>query len=324
MSFDMRLYQKRGWFHVEVSRDKSRALKTRDAREAAAIFREMKRAQLEGKLIDLTGVKRVTLKDFTEWYLKDREGQVSHETLKKDALSLKLLSEVIPPSTLIQTVDINKFKTTWRKVHPETTTTTINGYLRHIKAALRYGVREKIITDAPTVKFYKASEALPRVLAPEKIKSIFAKAEPADLMFYQFLLWTGCRRSEALNLLWQDVHLDKQVCRVTGKGSRERIVPLHQSVIDTLLPVKKDIGKVFKQYFKDTWSKRFHLLAKSCGIDARLHDLRHSAATYMLASGIDLRAVQAILGHASISTTTIYADVLTDLKVKSINRMKIE
>jgi site-specific recombinase XerD len=324
MSYDMRLYQKRGWYHVQIDRQKSRALKTRDAREASAIFREMKRAQLEGKLIDLTGVKRVTLKDFTEWYLRERKGTVSRETLKKDALSLKLLAEVIPPPTLIQSVDISKFKKIWKQTHPETTTTTINGYLRHIKAALRYGVSEKVISDAPKVKFYKAAEALPRVLTPEQIKAIFAKADPSDLMFYQFLLWTGCRRSEALNLLWTDVHLDKQVCRVTGKGSRERIVPLHQSVIDTLLPAKKDIGKVFKQYFKDTWSKRFHLLAKSCGIDARLHDLRHSAATYMLASGIDLRAVQAILGHASISTTTIYADVLTDLKVKSINRMKIE
>ncbi|MFA5322816.1 MAG: tyrosine-type recombinase/integrase [Smithella sp.] len=57
---------------------------------------------------------------------------------------------------------------------------------------------------------------------------------------------------------------------------------------------------------------------------ARLHDLRHSAATYMLASGIDIRDVQSILGHAQISTTTIYADVLDGMKIKAINKMKIE
>lgn len=91
-----------------------------------------------------------------------------------------------------------------------------------------------------------------------------------------------------------------------------------------LEPIKKDIGKVFKQYYRDTWSKRFHETAQTCGIDARLHDLRHSAATYMLASGIDIREVQAILGHAQISTTMIYADVLEEMKVRAINKMKIK
>jgi site-specific recombinase XerD len=65
-------------------------------------------------------------------------------------------------------------------------------------------------------------------------------------------------------------------------------------------------------------------LASSCGIDARLHDLRHSAATYMLASSIDIREVQAILGHAQISTTTIYADVLDAMKIRAIQKMRIE
>lgn len=321
---DMRLFKRGAWFWVEVARNDRRPLKTKDEKEAKALIRAMEKAQLEGKLIDISGVKRITLKEFAEIYIKDREGHVSPETIKKDVLSFRLLSEVIKSSTPIQTINIKKFTDTWRTIHPNTTTTTINGYLRHLKAAFKWGIYEKIIDEAPKIKMYKAKEALPRVLSPDHIKAIFEKAPADDLGYYTFLLWTGCRRSEGLTLTWDRVNLERQVARVTGKGNKERIVPLHDEIIRQLEPVKKDIGKVFSQYHKDTWSKRFHHAASLAGINARLHDLRHSAATYMLASGIDVREVQAILGHSQISTTTIYADVLEAMKVKAIHKMKIE
>lgn len=71
-------------------------------------------------------------------------------------------------------------------------------------------------------------------------------------------------------------------------------------------------GYVFAQWHPDTLSKRFHALALQCGIFAQLHDLRHSVATYMLMSNIDIRTVQEILGHASISTTMIYTHVVSE------------
>lgn len=65
-------------------------------------------------------------------------------------------------------------------------------------------------------------------------------------------------------------------------------------------------GLVFAQWHPDTLSKRFHAIAVDCGIKARLHDLRHSAVTYMLLSGIDIATVKAIVGHAHIATTMLY------------------
>lgn len=170
----------------------------------------------------------------------------------------------------------------------------------------------------------KEAGRLPRVLLPDQIKSIMDKSPDDERRFYTFLLWTGCRRSEALNITWDRINLDRQTAKVIGKGNKERMVPLHEEVVKMLEPIKKDIGKVFLQIHRDTWSKRFHASALAAGFSARLHDLRHSAATYMLASGIGLREVQLILGHAQISTTTIYADVLEDMKVRAINKMKIE
>jgi hypothetical protein len=86
MSFDMRLFQKRGWFHVEISRNKSRSLGTKDEQKAKAIFKAMEKARIKGKLLDLDKVKRITLSDFTKEYIsyRDNLSDLSIETIKKD------------------------------------------------------------------------------------------------------------------------------------------------------------------------------------------------------------------------------------------------
>lgn len=325
MKFDMRLFKRGKWWWAEVSRNDRRPLKTKDEQEAKALVRAMEKERIKGRLFDLTKEKRVTLGEFKDFYMAYREGldDLSPKTLKKDELSLNLLLQVFPSSTLIQTIDFNQFKKTWLSVG-DAKKITINGYMRHLKIAFKWALKKGFIKKLPEFTMYRLGVSLPRVLAPDQIKAIFEKAPADDLRFYTFLLWTGCRRSEGLNLSWPDCHLDQQKAKVTGKGNKERMVPLHGEVIKSLYPIKRDIGKVFKQYHPDTWSKRFHNIARSAGIDARLHDLRHSAATYMLASGIDVREVQVILGHAQISTTTIYADVLDSMKIKAINKMEIK
>lgn len=321
----MRLFQKRGIYYVEIARGKKRSLRTSDEKEAAAVFRELKREQIKGKLFQLDKIKRLPLSDFTLIYLKYREGNVSQQTLRKDALSLKLLAEAISPATLIQSLSSNKFEDFKRICRSRrASNVTINGYLRHIKSALTYALDEGLIEKKPKFKMYPESNHLPRVLSPESINAIFAKMTPDDLRYFTFELWTGCRRNEGLHLEWQYVNLDKCTATVKGKGDKQRMVPLMPPVIAALRPIKKDIGRVFVQYHPDTLSKKFHAYALSCGIKARLHDLRHSAATYMLKSGIDLRVVQSILGHAQLSTTMIYTHVIDDIKQAEMKKMRIE
>ena len=97
MASKMRLFKRRGWFHVEIARNKSRALKTKSEQEAKAIFREMKKAQLKGKLLELDKVNRIMLSEFKKEYVKHREGlkDLSDETIKKDKAG-------------IQTADVHK------------------------------------------------------------------------------------------------------------------------------------------------------------------------------------------------------------------------
>ena len=84
------------------------------------------------------------------------------------------------------------------------------------------------------------------------------------------------------------------------------------------------MGPVFPPWYPDTVSKWFHALALSCGVNARLHDLRHSAVTYMLKSGISIQVVKEIVGHTDLSTTMIYSHVLDDVIAEEMQKMRVE
>ena len=226
MSFEMRLFKKRGIYTVEISRNKKRSLGTRDEKQATAIFREMKKEQLRGKLFDLEKVKRLPLSDFTKDYLKYRDGNVSPQTLKKDALSLKLLAEAISPTIVIQSLNKDKIEEFKRICKArKASNITINGYLRHIKSALTYALDEGLIKKKPKFKMYPEPDNLPRVLMPEAIDAIFTKMKETDVddwRYFTFQLWTGCRRNEGLKLDWQNCNLDKAKAKVRGKGDKEK------------------------------------------------------------------------------------------------------
>lgn len=329
MKEPMRLFWKRGWAHVEVERGKSKALRTKNKQEAEAIFREMRKEWLRGRLFQLENYKKMSLKEFRDFYIENGRTGISPWTVKKDALSLKLLGDVIGDSTQMRAVNkerIEEFKRAClaRKATP----VTINGYLRHIKVALNYAAEEKIIEKVSKIKMLPVNVPLPRVLSPEEIEKLLKKAREADLdlwRYIMFFLWTGARRREAIRLRWKDCKLDDEFCELKDtKGKKDRRVPLMEAVINALRPIQRDLGPVFKQVHADVLSHQVQTLLKACGIKARLHDFRHSAATYMLNSGIPIQVVKEILGHANLSTTQTYTHVLDDIKMREMRKLKFE
>lgn len=324
----MRLYQRGGWWYAEFSRGKAKTLKTRDEATAAAIFKEMEKEYLRGRLIKLDG-SRLSLSEFSTEYEKHRPG-VSKWTVKKDALSLKLLREAIG-NIQLRALSASKIKEfcgvcLTRGAKPQ----TVNGYLRHIKAALTYALDESLIEKKPKIKMVpeKKADLAERIIPPKTIQAIIGAAAVDDQDFGRYLtvlLWTGARRREILSLQWQDVDIDRRSALLTRtKGNRDRRVPLLPAAIQALKPYQKDIGPVFPSWHPDTVSKWFHSIARKCGVDARLHDLRHSAVTYMLNSGIDIRVVQKIVGHANLSTTMIYSHLLDDVAAKEMQKYRLK
>ena len=115
------------------------------------------------------------------------------------------------------------------------------------------------------------------------------------------------------------------MCRLIGKGDKERTIPLLPEALN-VIGNRKDIGYVFIHWNDlSKYTKAFKKIARACGVeDVHLHRLRHTAGTQMLKSGIPLEVVQKMLGHEDISTTQIYAKVVQDLLKKQMQKLKLE
>lgn len=151
------------------------------------------------------------------------------------------------------------------------------------------------------------------------------EVELRDRVLFTMIYACGLRVSEAANLTWKDVHIDERYVRIIGKGDKERIVPFFKKLIKDLEIYKlrywekyaKDDHVFVSQRGKQLTTRGIQYLmqkhADAIGMTMKVHPhmLRHSFATHMLDNGADIRIVQELLGHASLSTTQIYTHVST-------------
>lgn len=189
--------------------------------------------------------------------------------------------------------------------------------------AIRYGDR----ADNPTslIDAPKLPRPLPKALSESEIEALLAAGqgdEPTDLMdraILELMYATGLRASELAGLTMLDVNTRQGALRVVGKGGRERLIPIAHAALVALEdwlairdPVAADTvfissrgGPLSRQQL---W-RRIKAIAGRAGLNkdrVSPHVLRHSFATHLLNHGADLRALQLLLGHASLSTTQIY------------------
>lgn len=148
-----------------------------------------------------------------------------------------------------------------------------------------------------------------------------------DKAIFEALYSTGCRISEMIAAKWGEIDFDHGTLVVTGKGSKQRLVILGQPALEALRRLRKcvsetvpdradDASAVFLSDRMSRLSSRFverrmkrYLAEAGLPTDLTPHKLRHSFATHLLDAGADLRSVQEMLGHASLSTTQIYTHV---------------
>lgn len=204
-----------------------------------------------------------------------------------------------------------------------------------VRSLHRFLVAESYAEGDPTaaLEVPKRAQGLPKALSVEDTLRLLETPDRAnplgirDAALLEFLYASGSRVSEAVQLDLTDVELDERVAVVTGKGNKQRIVPLGRpavAAIEAYLPVRLDLrgsrrdrehlfvnargGGLSRQGAWQIVKKN----ARTAGLDDAAvspHVLRHSAATHMIEGGADLRTVQEMLGHASISTTQIYTRV---------------
>jgi integrase/recombinase XerC len=210
------------------------------------------------------------------------------------------------------------------------TKTSMGRKLSSLRAYFKYLLRHKLITKDPAggIRNPKQEKRHPQVLNVDQAVALMeARVDPdpeglRDVALAELLYGSGLRISEAIGLDLNDV--DSDVIRVTGKGSKERIVPLSDAAVER---IRRYMGqrhaflhdnyaeqalflssRAGKRLDRRQANRIVAKLAKLAGLpkDVHPHMLRHSFATHMLEAGADLRSVQELLGHENLTTTQRY------------------
>lgn len=203
--------------------------------------------------------------------------------------------------------------------------------LHVISSFFSYLIRRRILNSNPMefITMPRASKPLPRVLSLNEVDMLSESLKgdsPYDLRNYamqQLLFASGLRVGELVSLNIGDIDFDMREVRVTGKGNKQRVVPVGREALRALkeyLKVRDTFKPVNNAFFVNrdgtrlstrSVSAKIRKAAQKCGLDGKVtpHKLRHSFATQMMGNGADLRMVQEMLGHAALGTTQIYTHV---------------
>jgi integrase/recombinase XerD len=213
--------------------------------------------------------------------------------------------------------------------------TSIARKVAAVKGLHRFLVAEEMRDQDPTllIDSPKQRDPLPKALTIEEVTKLIESPDLStlkgrrDSALLEFLYGSGARVSEAVTLDLTDIDVEDRVALVTGKGSKQRLVPLGGKAVEALARWLPDRSEVVSRkqtgdpLFTSMRGRRlsrqaiFNVVrdaARAGGIRIEKvspHVLRHSAATHMVEAGADLRTVQELLGHATISTTQVYTRV---------------
>jgi len=268
------------------------------------------------------------------------EEGLSKNTLQAYRRDLTLFAEFLAGRSLAlaQEVDLQAY---FAARHGTTKATTANRRLTVFKRFYRWALREGQIAQDPTLKLQAAKQALrvPKTLTEAQVEALLNAPDTQEALgirdktMLEVMYASGLRVSELVSLRVTHLGLNEGVLRVMGKGAKERLVPFGQVAAlwlqrylagpraellagrqssDVFVTVRgAKAGSAMTRVMFWSLVKRYALQA---GIQVPIspHTLRHAFATHLLNHGADLRSVQMLLGHADISTTTIYTHIARD------------
>ncbi|UCF69828.1 MAG: tyrosine recombinase XerC [candidate division WOR-3 bacterium] len=205
-------------------------------------------------------------------------------------------------------------------------TTTVARKLSSLKSFFKVLKRMEFIAENPAevISTPKKKKHLPGFLSYEQIEEGMKIENPRDSAMMEILYSCGLRASELIGLDVGDIDLKNDEVRVMGKGGKERILPLGRKARDTVaryLHSRKESSRCGALFLNHRGGRlttrslqrivRKYLIRVARAGNTNPHVLRHTFATHMLERGADLRAVQELLGHVSLSTVQIYTHLTT-------------
>ncbi len=229
------------------------------------------------------------------------------------------------------------------------TASSICRHISAIKGFCRFLLIERIIDEDPSenIQSPRKWERLPKALSHDEIRGVLRVSTQSgggekrslrralsyrNATMLELLYSSGLRVSELVTLKVDDIHFEAGFLRVIGKGSKERIVPVHQRAIERIKEYLKDyrpllLKRNHSEYIfltgrsapmtRQRFWQTMKSYGKELGLEISPHTVRHTFATHLLEGGSDLRSLQKMLGHADIATTQIYTKVTMD-RIKKI------
>jgi len=274
--------------------------------------------------------KPVLFDAFAEDYIEEHAMVNNRPTsVKRDRNSLKHLKPFFKNKYLhnITPELVEGYKA---KRKGQISTTSVNREVTLLKSIMAKAREWKRISVNPiagrAVKKFREENRMMRILTSDEARILLANADGWLRSFLIIALCTGMRRNEILTLVWEDVNSATNEIRVRAeisKSKRLRLVPMNGEVKRAIQALPKRNRLIF---FNVSTGKNiqdiktaFRTAKKRAGIKGRLrvHDLRHTAASWMIEDGIDLVTVKEILGHASVQTTMIYCHPRKDIKQRA-------
>jgi len=206
--------------------------------------------------------------------------------------------------------------------------------LSTLKRFYQWGGMNEYFEADPTalVKGPKLPRSIPKTITEEQVEALLYSPDEytplgiRDRAILELMYASGLRVSEVVELPFEQVNLSAGLVQVTGKGNKERIVPIGELAIEWIEKYVKEarpslvknkwvhtlfVSRIGRQMTRQTLWHRVTNLAFDAGIHTKLspHTLRHAFATHLINHGADLRTVQLLLGHSDLSTTQIYTHV---------------
>ena len=231
------------------------------------------------------------------------------------------------PAKLTTSQDINKYIK--YLFDQDFKSSSVNRKISSIKAYFIFLKKKKYIDVIPTedIPIPKQNKNLPNSMSENDVATLLScinskkDIEIRDRAMVELLYATGVRVSELINIKFSNIDMNRNVVRVLGKGSKERLIPFGDQAHDSIIKYLQIRGKSqSKELFLSNRGKilsrvsfwnRVKVYLIRCNLKSNIspHTLRHAFATHLLNRGADLRSVQMLLGHSDLSTTQIYTHI---------------
>ena len=290
-------------------------------RQAVTVLQKRKIQIAEGKFLDIEKHQKIKFEEMGKLFLENYS-KPNKRSWRRDEEIVGHLTDFFRGRHLheIGPLDIEKYK---RKRREEVSPATVNRELSGLRNIYNRAIEWAMAAKNPVklVKFFREDEGRLRFLEKEEIKKLYNACPEYLKSIVALAVCTGMRKGEILSLKWPDVDFRRKIITILKtKSQKKREIPVGAGIASLLLKQRKHPDSPYIFCHKDgrcigSFKKAFKTALKRTGItDFLFHDLRHTFASHLVMSGVDLKTVQEIMGHASFRTTLRYAHLARNHK----------